>query len=144
MKTRARLPGATPGAAGLREVHDTIPPRRRACRRDTRNRLQDMPSELLTERVGAVLVLTLSDPATRNTLSKQAIVAGIEALNVSESDPAIRSVVLRGDGEHFCAGGNLHGLLERRRSGPAAQVEMLELLNQFVEALRACPKPSRA
>ena len=100
-----------------------------------------MPSELLTERVGAVLVLTLSDPATRNTLSKQAIVAGIEALNVSESDPAIRSVVLRGDGEHFCAGGNLHGLLERRRSGPEAQVEMLELLNQFVEALRAFPKP---
>jgi len=100
-----------------------------------------MPSELLTERVGAVLVLTLSDPATRNTLSKQAIAAGIEALNVAESDTSIRSVVLRGDGEHFCAGGNLHGLLERRRSGPEAQVQMLELLNQFVEALRTFPKP---
>ncbi|HET6599635.1 MAG TPA: enoyl-CoA hydratase-related protein, partial [Burkholderiaceae bacterium] len=69
-----------------------------------------MPSELLTERQGAVLVLTLSDPATRNTLSHQAIAAGIEALNVAESDASVRSVVLRGDGAHFCSGGNLAGL----------------------------------
>ncbi|MBC8058766.1 MAG: enoyl-CoA hydratase, partial [Rhizobiales bacterium] len=37
--------------------------------------------------------------------------------------------------------GNLHGLLERRRAGPPAQVRMLDHLNQFVVALRACPKP---
>jgi len=100
-----------------------------------------MPAELLTERVGPVLVLTISDPATRNTLSHQVIAAGIEALNVAESEPALRCVVLRGDGAHFCAGGNLQGLLERRRSGPPAQVQMLEHLNQFVEALRVFPKP---
>lgn len=100
-----------------------------------------MPAELLTERLGAVLVLTLSDPATRNTLSHQVIAAGIEALNVAEADPTLRCVLLRGDGAHFCAGGNLQGLMERRRSGPPAQVQMLEHLHQFVEALRACPKP---
>jgi enoyl-CoA hydratase/carnithine racemase len=100
-----------------------------------------MPSELLTERHGAVLVLTLSDPATRNSLSHQAIAAGIEALSVAESDPQIRCAVLRGDGAHFCAGGNLQGLLERRRAGPPAQVQMLEHLHQFVEALHAFPKP---
>ena len=100
-----------------------------------------MPSELLTERHGAVLVLTLSDPATRNTLSHQAIAAGIEALGVAESDPQVRCALLRGDGAHFCAGGNLHGLMERRRAGPPAQVQMLEHLHQFVEALRVFPKP---
>lgn len=100
-----------------------------------------MPSELLTERDGALLTLIFSDPATRNTLSQQVISAGIEALNVAESDPQIRCVVLRGAGSHFCAGGNVNGLIERRRSGPPAQVAMLELLHQFIEALRVCPKP---
>ena len=100
-----------------------------------------MPSELLTQRQGAVLVLTLSDPATRNSLSHQAIAAGIEALNVAESDPDIRCVVLRGDGAHFCAGGNLAGLQERRRAGPPAQVQMIEHLHQFIEALHAFAKP---
>jgi len=100
-----------------------------------------MPSELLTERVGSVLVLTISDPATRNTLSQQVIAAGIEALGVAEADASVRCVILRGDGAHFCAGGNLHGLLERRAAGPPAQHQMLEHLHQFIEALRACPKP---
>jgi enoyl-CoA hydratase/carnithine racemase len=100
-----------------------------------------MTAQLLTERVGAVMVMTISDPATRNTLSHQVIAAGIEALNVAESDPDLRCVILRGDAGHFCAGGNLQGLLERRRSGPPAQVQMLEHLHQFVEALRVFPKP---
>ncbi|MEO6032235.1 MAG: enoyl-CoA hydratase family protein [Burkholderiaceae bacterium] len=100
-----------------------------------------MPSELLTERQGGVLVLTLSDPATRNTLSHQAIAAGIEALNVAESDAEVRSVVLRGDGAHFCSGGNLVGLKERRAAGVPAQVQMLEHLHHFIEALRVFPKP---
>lgn len=100
-----------------------------------------MPAELLTERDHGVLVLTLSDPATRNTLSHQVIAAGIEALNVAESDPQLRCVVLRGAGGHFCAGGNLQGLLERRRAGVSAQVQMLEHLHQWIEALRAFPKP---
>ncbi len=100
-----------------------------------------MTAELLTERRGAVLLLTLSDPATRNALSHGVIAAGIEALNMAESDPELRCVLLCGAGGHFCAGGNLQSLLERRRSGAPAQVRMLEHLHQFIEALRVCPKP---
>ena len=100
-----------------------------------------MPSELLTERNGAVLVLTISDAATRNTLSAQVISAGIEALGVAESDADVRAVVLRGAGGHFCAGGNLQGLVERRAAGRDAQRQMIDRLNQLVEALRVFPKP---
>ena len=100
-----------------------------------------MPAELLTERRADVLVLTLSDPATRNALSHSVIAAGIEVLNVAAADAELRCVVLQGAGGHFCAGGNLQGLLERRRSGPPAQVRMLEQLHQFIEALRVFPKP---
>ena len=46
-----------------------------------------MPSELLTSREGSTLILTLSDPATRNTLSPQVYSAGVEALNVAGIGP---------------------------------------------------------
>ena len=94
-----------------------------------------MPSELLTERRGTTLVLTISDPPTRNTLSAQVIAAAIEALGVAEADPEVRCVVLQGAGGHFCAGGNVRGLAERRDAGRATQRQMIEHLHQFVEAL---------
>ncbi|MFT3665690.1 oxepin-CoA hydrolase, alternative type [Piscinibacter sp.] len=100
-----------------------------------------MTSELLTERQGAVLILTISDPETRNTLSEAVITAGIEALGTAEADDELRAIVLRGAGAHFCAGGNLQGLMARRQAGVAAQTRQLELLHQWIEALRACPKP---
>jgi enoyl-CoA hydratase/carnithine racemase len=100
-----------------------------------------MPSELLTERRGTVLVLTISDPPTRNTLSSQVLAAGIETLGVAESDAQVAAVVLRGAGDHFCAGGNVRGLAERREAGRAAQRQMIEHLHQLVESLRAFPKP---
>jgi len=100
-----------------------------------------MPSELQTERRGTTLVLTISDPASRNTLSAQVIAAGIEALGVAESNPEVRAVVLQGAGGHFCAGGNVHGLIERRAAGEAAQRRMLEDLHHWIETIASFPKP---
>lgn len=100
-----------------------------------------MPSEMLTERRDAALVLTLSDPATRNSLSPQACAAGIEALGMAEGDDEIRTIVLRGDGAHFCAGGNLQRLSAARHAEPADQAQSMERFHGFVEALRSFPKP---
>jgi enoyl-CoA hydratase/carnithine racemase len=100
-----------------------------------------MTSELLTERRGTTLVLTISDPPTRNTLSAQVIAAGIEALGVAEADPEVRCVVLQGAGGHFCAGGNVQGLAERRAAGEAAQRRMLDHLHQWIETMASYPKP---
>ena len=92
-----------------------------------------MPAELLTERRGATLVLTISDPATRNTLSTQVIAAGIEALGASEAKDEVRAVVLRGAGAHFCAGGNLQGLARAARRRRPAQHQMIEHLHHFID-----------
>lgn len=100
-----------------------------------------MPSELVTERQGSALVLTISDPPTRNTLSAQVIAAGIDSLGAAESKSDVRAIVLRGQGEHFCAGGNINGLVERRAAGRDAQRQMLEHLHHWVETIRAYPKP---
>ncbi len=100
-----------------------------------------MSSELLTERHGATLVLTLSDPSTRNTLSPQVYAAGVESLNVAESDAEVRCVVLRGNGEHFCAGGNLQRLSHNRSVGPHEQHQSIERFHGLIEAMRVFPKP---
>lgn len=100
-----------------------------------------MPSELLTERDGPLMVLTLHGPETRNTLSEGLINAAIEALATAEEDREVRAVVLTGAGGHFCAGGNLQGMIARREAGREAQARMLELLHGWIQALRSCPKP---
>lgn len=104
-----------------------------------------MPCELLTERRGDVLVLSLKAPATRNALTPQASAAGVEALETATDDPRVRCVVLRGDGEHFCSGGDLDSLRARRElaeaDGRAAQQQAVTQLAGFIAALRSCPKP---
>src|ERR1700743_221984 len=103
-----------------------------------------MPSELLTSREGSTLILTLSDPATRNTLSPQVYSAGVEALHVAGSDDSIRAVMVRGVGEHFCAGGDLNRIIGLRRTGPEAQSESIALFHQLIESLRAFPQTTIA
>jgi len=100
-----------------------------------------MASELRTEQRGSTLILTVSDPATRNTLSPQVYAAGVEALATCESNPEIRAVVLTGDGGHFSAGGNVARLAQTRRDEPSAQSDVIARFHGFVEAIRVCPKP---
>lgn len=100
-----------------------------------------MATELRSEREGDCLVLTLSDPATRNSLSPQANAAAVEALSTAESDRELRCVIVRGDGEHFCGGGNLQRLQAVRRGDPQEQVRSMDKLHALIEALQSFPKP---
>lgn len=100
-----------------------------------------MPAELRTERRDATLLLTLSDPSTRNALSEQIYAAGIESLNVAESDDELRAIVIQGDGGTFCAGGDIQRLLKRREGPRDAQRAAIDRLHEWVAALRAFPKP---
>jgi len=99
------------------------------------------PSRMLTEQRDSALILTLSDPATRNSLSPQASATAIEVLARAEADAQVRCIVLRGDGEHFCGGGNLQRLLGVREAGPEAQMQSMAQLHGFVRALQASSKP---
>ncbi|HET7794073.1 MAG TPA: enoyl-CoA hydratase family protein [Rhizobacter sp.] len=100
-----------------------------------------MPSELHAERRDGTLVLSISDPASRNALSEQVFAAGVEALEVAEADDTVRCVVLRGDGAHFSAGGDLHDLKANRAAEPSAQDGMLQGFHDFIEVIRVFPKP---
>ncbi len=104
-----------------------------------------MPTELLAEQRGATLLLTLSDPSTRNALSREVYGRGAELMRQAAQDPAVRAVVLCGEGDTFCAGGNLQRILGVRGMGPeqgkAYQAESINGLKAWVISLVECPKP---
>ncbi|MFN3618027.1 MAG: enoyl-CoA hydratase-related protein [Aquabacterium sp.] len=100
-----------------------------------------MSTELLTQTHGKTLVMTLSGPGNRNALSPQVHAAGIEALNMAESNPDIGAVVITGAGEHFCSGGDLQRLRQQRAHDLAGQAAVLRSFHDWVLALRAFPKP---
>lgn len=62
---------------------------------------------LALKRQGGTLIVTLNQPDTRNALSEQMIAELESAFGVVEADRNIRTVVLRGAGGNFCAGGDL-------------------------------------
>jgi enoyl-CoA hydratase/carnithine racemase len=100
-----------------------------------------MSAQLKSTNQGETLILTLSDPALRNAMGPAMYAAGIEALNVAETNPDIRSVVITGEGTHFCAGSDVHSLKANRDQPAEVQAQMVESLHNWMEAIRTFPKP---
>jgi enoyl-CoA hydratase/carnithine racemase len=100
-----------------------------------------MAAELKSTSQGRTMVLTLSNPEHRNALGPEMYAAGVEALNVAETNPDVRSVVITGEGPAFCAGGNLQRLLANRQEPPQVQADTIEALHSWIEAIRTFPKP---
>lgn len=100
-----------------------------------------MTTELLTERHGQVLVLTLSGPATRNAMTAQVYAAGTEALHAAEANDEIRCIVLTGAGGHFCAGRDIHQMARHRARDIHQEAEHIDTYHRWVEDLISFPKP---
>ena len=100
-----------------------------------------MSAQLKSTNQGQTLILTLSDPTLRNAMGPAMYAAGIEALNVAETNPDIRSVVITGEGAHFCAGSDVHRLQANREQSAEAQAQVIESLHNWMEAIRTFPKP---
>ncbi len=80
-----------------------------------------------------VATLTLSSPETRNVLTAATMALLVEHLASAATDPAVRVVVLTGEGSTFCAGADLAGAAAAdaasfAASGPAALVAVLEAM----------------
>ena len=100
-----------------------------------------MAAELRSTVEGRTMVLTISNPEHRNALGPEMYAAGVEALNIAETNPDVRCVVLTGEGDTYCAGGNLQRLLANRQKPPEVQAQSIEQLHSWLEAIRTFPKP---
>ncbi|EFH11405.1 enoyl-CoA hydratase/isomerase family protein [Teichococcus cervicalis] len=93
---------------------------------------------LRQERDGAVLVLTLDQPARRNALSPPLRAEMAAVLDRAEGDATIRAIVVTGAGGTFCSGGDLSGM----EVGSALQGrERLRPAHQMIRLLVAGSKP---
>ncbi|MGH3414674.1 MAG: enoyl-CoA hydratase/isomerase family protein [Marmoricola sp.] len=78
-----------------------------------------------------VAVLTLDNPDRRNAMSEDMTLSWTRALTAIEADPAVRVVVVTGEGSAFCSGGNTGWIA----SEPDATVD--ELRSRMIPFYRA-------
>ena len=102
-------------------------------------------TKLLRQREGGVERWTMNNPSQRNALDAEIVEALHAACEEVRHDPAVRFVVLRGEGESFCAGGNLGGFVSLLGQPLAAgEIDPLVTMNRhfgdLLHALCALPQ----
>jgi enoyl-CoA hydratase len=96
-----------------------------------------MSDLILSERLGAVLVLRLNRPQALNALSTALMTALADALAGAEADPDVRAVVLTGSDRAFAAGADI-----REMSGLSfAQAFSGDIYGPQSRAIARFPKP---
>lgn len=93
----------------------------------------DTPS-VLVERDGRVAVLTLNQPERLNALNTPMAAALVEAFAALETDATVGSVLLKGAGRGFMAGGDISEFAADRAKAPEA---IDRLINTYHAAVRA-------
>lgn len=99
-----------------------------------------MAAELTSITKNKTLVLTLSNPGKNNSLTPDVYAAGVEALNGAEGSAEVRSVVLTGAAAVFSSGQDL-ACLQSDLLHPEVQAASVDALNNWIETIRAFPKP---
>jgi enoyl-CoA hydratase/carnithine racemase len=98
-------------------------------------------ARLAIRRDGSVLHLTICNPALRNAMHPSMYREGATAVRAAAADPTIRVMVLSGQGEHFCGGGDLRRLAAQRGRPAEEQAANLDALHEWVTAIREAPQP---
>lgn len=100
-----------------------------------------MNGELLIEKRGRTLLLTIRNPSARNSLGPAIWRSGLEAISQGAVDAAIGAIVLTGADGQFCSGGNLGRMKENRGKPRSCAHEGITQLHDWIWAIRTCPKP---
>src|SRR4051812_33659096 len=96
---------------------------------------------LLTERDGAVMVLTLNRPRAKNALDPaliQALAAGIKAAG---EDPSVRALVITGAGGAFCSGADLKAAMSGGTDVVDKVDQALDNSHAIIRSIVGAPKP---
>ncbi len=98
---------------------------------------------VLVERADGVATLTLNRPEARNAVDLAMRDALEAALGDLAADAGVRVLVVRGAGEHFCAGGDVK-LMQARRMTAAEGEQRVAALNRAILALARFRTPTIA
>jgi enoyl-CoA hydratase/carnithine racemase len=93
--------------------------------------------DLLVEKEGYVLNLTLNNPSKANAITTKMIDSLVTVLDYADEDDDIRCILLTGAGKFFCAGGDLDAM--ENKSGMFAG-EPDELRRRYRRGIQRIPK----
>jgi 2-(1,2-epoxy-1,2-dihydrophenyl)acetyl-CoA isomerase len=98
---------------------------------------------LVLDRAGSIATITLNRPEARNALDMVMRRELVAALDEIESDASARVLVLTGAGGHFCSGGDVKTMRDKRQTATEGRARV-ELLNRMVLRLVDFPRPTIA
>lgn len=91
------------------------------------------------ERAGAVTTVRFARPDALNALDIPALDAAADALEQAAADPAVRVVVLAGEGRAFCVGADIAGM--EPGDGDGAVDRSLAAVHRVITSVAEAPKP---
>jgi len=101
----------------------------------------DTTARLLVRQEGPVLVLTISNPTARNAMHPSLYRTAVDTVRRTAADRSVRAIVLTGEGDHFCGGGDLRRLAAQRELPRETQTGHLDALHDWVMAMHDAPQP---
>jgi 2-(1,2-epoxy-1,2-dihydrophenyl)acetyl-CoA isomerase len=93
---------------------------------------------VLTEKIGAVGVVTLNRPDKLNAIDMPLRLALADAIEAADRDTSVRAVVLSGAGKAFCSGGDITSM---ERMAPEEALERAQLAQRVIRAIWSTAKP---
>ena len=94
-----------------------------------------MSDQVICRTAGGIAELRFNRPEKKNAILGAMYAAMADGMLAAEADPAVRAVVIGGEGEAFTAGNDLSDFLERRPEGDEPAVR------RFMRALSGASKP---
>lgn len=88
--------------------------------------------------------LVIDNPTARNGLTAAACAEGAALIDKVVDDPAVRVIVLRGAGGHFCSGADLRSAGGALSDDDKVRAYLREGFHKMVKALWHCSKPTLA
>lgn len=100
-----------------------------------------MTGPIILETRGTIAYLTLNRPEVGNAINVPLARALLDAVVKVDEDKQVRSVVVRGNGRMFCAGGDVAQLHEAGNSRPDLLKDIIQYLHPAIACLAKMKKP---
>ena len=94
--------------------------------------------DILVSTEGSIATLALNSPKTINALSKRMIAEMTDALLKLSNDEAVKVVIIKANGKHFCAGHNLSEMVD---SGVKEYKFIFDQCTNMMKLIHEIPQP---
>ncbi|PIR21083.1 MAG: hypothetical protein COV45_02840 [Deltaproteobacteria bacterium CG11_big_fil_rev_8_21_14_0_20_47_16] len=88
-----------------------------------------------------IAIITLNRPEVRNALNPEMIQRVIREAKAADKDPSVRAIVLRGEGDFFCAGADLQWMKSSLHASKAQNKKDATLISNLMATLYNLKKP---